>query len=187
MAKLKTITIDGRAFSIEVDNDGRFHAEHDGDALAADTLAEIEKKLRARCRRAKVRLSLPVSVAGVVIQQKDRYGRVSGRRIDGIGTMHATITGLHAQNSDVLLEYPDGEKERRGRWGEAGFLTQRLSNAQIAEYVRLATADRDAHDALEAWKKKHAIDDPAAYVREHAAAQLDEADERDVVTDGDPR
>jgi len=175
MAKFKTVEIDGRKFDVELDSDGHFRALDDGDLVKADTFTALQEKLRARCRRQKVRLALPITLLGVTQkpnpQAPHSWERGSALRPDR-DTVDATVTGVHAQNRDLLTELPDGTKHRMDGNGYAreGTITRRLTAAEKATYIRLATAAADADEALETFVAGVKIDNAREWVREQVEA-----------------
>lgn len=195
MAKFKTVEIDGTKFEVELDSDGYFRALDDGDLVKAPTFTELQEKLRKRRRRAKVRLALPITLLGVTAAP-DPEARHSWQRTPGIrparDTVDAVVTGVHAQNRDLLTELADGTKQRLGGYGHGseGVMARRLTAAEKTEYVRLATVAHEADEALDAFVDGVKIGNARAWVTDQVEAaekaQLDAEPATEAPTE-DPR
>jgi hypothetical protein len=195
MAKFKTITIDGTSFSVELDDDGHFRALDDGDLVKAPTFSELTEKLRKRRRRAKVRLSLPITLLGVT-QKPDPAMKHSWQRTTALrpapDTVDATVTGLHAQNRDMLVTLADGTKERMdgNGYSREGIVARQLTAAEKAKYVELSLAASAAGDALDAFVDKVKVGNARQWVIEQVEkaeqALLDAEPPAEELT-GDPR
>jgi hypothetical protein len=191
----KAIEIDGQKFKVDVTDDGMFRALHDGDPISAQTYADLSDKLRKRLRRAKVRLALPVTLLGVTMAPpptRERSWMPDKPLRPAQATVDAVITGIHAQNRDVLIDLPDGTKHRASGYAHRneGTIARRLTPEEAATYVQLAKAADEADTALAAFVEKVGITDAREWVREQveAAEKAKPDTEVDVPTFiGDPR
>jgi hypothetical protein len=196
MAKFKTVEIDGRKFDVELDGDGHFSALDDGDLVKAETFSALQEKLRTRRRRQKVRLSLPITLLGVTQAPDPAVVKHSWQRTpmlrEAPETVDATVTGLHAQNRDLLVVMADGTKDRMdgNGYGREGIIARRLTAAEKATYVRLATAADAADAALKTFVDGVKISNARNWVREQVeAAEKAQLDAEPAVeeTPADPR
>lgn len=184
--EVNKVRIDGREITIHYAN-GKFRATVEGHEYTAESEKALIDKLRASLRTAKARLKLPITIINVV-PKKSQWGHQSSWGI-GIGTRHAIITGLHAQNNDLLIEDEAGTKERkRGHsWSSDGLVCRRMTPAQIDEYVALAQAAESTKKALDAFEERYKIENVEKWVAKELAAAVDQIAEPAVEATGDPR
>jgi hypothetical protein len=148
--KYGTFEADGWKFDIAITGDGKFTTTADGESYTADTYEKLKTKIVRACRREKVRLALPATVA----KQSSRFGDETQRIFDVV------VTGIHQRSHDVLyrneLDHKAGSIENYG-----DHLMVRLTMEQRDKYLELQKAKKDATAAFEAFQKKYkySVDD----------------------------
>ena len=158
-----TEQIDGRKVTVHVNlESGLWTALHDQESIAHGATREIViQKARASLRRKKVRLAIPATLVDVEGNAKP---------------FHVTITGLHAQNHDILYKALDrkdtGRLSSRRHWGRYAEPCPRLTEADLTEFVTLRKAVHDTAAAFEKWQKKHVIRDSEQFVKDAIEAQV---------------
>ncbi len=158
-----TETIDGRAVTVWVDVEtGLWGAHVDSENLArGHTRKEVIKKARAALRRKKVRLSIPATIVDLKGDGKP---------------LHVIITGLHAQNSDVLYQTA-GDNKDKGRldnydYGRSTELCPRLDDAAVAEFQSLRHAAQTSAAAFDEWQKQHVTLNRETFVKDAIEEQV---------------
>jgi hypothetical protein len=193
----KPIEIDGQTFEVRVTDDGAFRANLQGGEVGADTYNELREKLTRLSRKAKVRLDLPITLLGVT-QKPDpsKTTRHSWEKTqvlrEAADTVDATVTGLHAQNQDVMLVLADSTKYRHSghSYSRDGLIARRLTADERATYVRLATAAAEATAAAAAFVDSVAVGNARDWIEDQVAAAQKAAVDQEPATvepTGDPR
>lgn len=151
-----TEQIDGRTVTLLVDlESGLWRATHDHEIIASGATRDIViKKARASLRRQKVRLSIPATIVDAEGNDKP---------------FHVVITGLHAQNNDVLYRAVD--RKDKGRlsnrsWMRHDEVCPRLTDEELTKFATLRKAAHDAAAAFQKWQKKHVIRDSEQFVKD---------------------
>jgi hypothetical protein len=173
--KITTVTVGDEEVEIEVDMNGRFHAEYDGQSVGGDTLQEVKDHLVKMNRKVLDERAVPVTIIGIVPveKQKDRHGfRTSDPFEDGVGVLNAKLRGRHARTREFLYiaEGENAEERKKFSLHYSGskryqVACRRLSLAESLEYIRLAKAAEFAQQQLDVWIDARRLD-PAKAVGE---------------------
>ena len=148
--KYGTFEADGRKFAIEITDSGTFRTVIDGDPYSADTYEKLKAKIVRACRKEKVRLALPATLAHGVRRFNDD---------DHDAVFDITITGIHQRSKDVLYRKDADHKAGTADYNDK--ILVRLTREQKDKYLELRIAVREAKKAFEAFQNKHAysVDD----------------------------
>lgn len=140
MIKLKTIDVKGKKFDVEVNEDGHFFADFDGERVKGLSIDLLTHTLLRRMSLKK-KIAIPFC-----IWKSDRWDNRGGKLAKGV------ITGIYGSNGNLLVKF-DGAKagEQYSTWGNTRFFN--LSSG--AELERLNLAVQKATAELEAFEKKH--------------------------------
>lgn len=180
MAEVKVF----RGVGIIVNSDGIFRAQVAGEWLYAETLKEVESKVEKILKKTKVSVSIPVSQLGVVWSDAPyRQGRWS----NGIGVRHLTVTGIHGGTGNVIVkDEKTGKTEQLTGW-RAG-VVRRLTDVEVAEYVRLAAEERAAVRALRTYVGQFELKgDLPDQIKEAQGEKIDTPVESEELVSDDPR
>jgi hypothetical protein len=144
---LKTVEIDGRTIDVDVDDDGEFYANVDGDRYTAPALKVLIERLRKHIR-SYGRISVPVTRLE------------TGWRADNkVEIEHLDLVGVHASNRNLLIRTVTGNQGRRTKVGEttqhrgSGDLYRRLTDTEVktirAMYERKQRIEKEIDEWLE--------------------------------------
>jgi len=140
-----TMEVRGHEFDVTVER-GHFQAVHDGNQLSDTTWEGLRDQLMRATKVAAAKIAIDfVTMAG-------------GKPERGI------VTGQHAANRNLLVEWPERASGGRHRNKEqlASYnlnpALRPLSADELSEWVRLSGEARDARDALSAWEGERKID-----------------------------
>lgn len=165
--KVTTVDVGGEEVGIEVDGNGRFRAEYDGEHVAGNTLQEVKDQLAKMNRKALDSRAIPVTVVGIVqTPTKDNRWDRSDPFENGIGVINAKFRGRHARTSQWLLIAEGQNDAERKKFTISGYhersqyqvLCRRLSLAETLEYIRLAKAAEFAKQQLDVWIGERRVD-----------------------------
>jgi hypothetical protein len=165
--KLKTESIDGYKFDIEILDSGEFYTRIHGEEVEAPSLKGLTDKVRKMIRRAG-RIAVPVTH----ITTRYRHNKETPE------VTQVILTGIHGSNRNIL--YKD---EKTGESEQASYSSEfykRLTGEEIAAYIALVKAAEAASRAVETWKEKHRVNphqliEQAAEKTETKPADPDEA------------
>lgn len=151
MIPLKIRKVD---FQVQVNSQGEFYTEYEGERVGALTLEELRSKLTKLTKK-------PVNIP---------FARIYDGRI-----RHGVIRGVHATNRNLLIKF-DGQKgvEQEYGWQREGSNYLALTSAEEEVYLGLHKELKKAQDAVDAFENKHALDVPKAL--ESAGANDEEKD-----------
>lgn len=92
------IEVRGTSYPVTVDEAGRWHTIVGSERITGDTRAELQDKLRELSAKAAVRVEIPfvLMTAG------------GGIRREGDGTARGIVTGIHAGNGNMLVDWKTG-------------------------------------------------------------------------------
>lgn len=153
----------GESVDIHVDNEGKFYAEHDNETYAALTRQELLEDLHKAISRAKSANPVEVTVLGLVptdpIADRTRFGRDAAFK-SGDGVVNAKLRGKHGRNwGTFLFVTADKAKTKFQMQGtREATVARRLTEAEIAEYMRLTATFRAAESARDAFIESVQID-----------------------------
>jgi hypothetical protein len=139
---LTTLEINGKDFEIEVNEMGQFYTELDGESITADGLDQLMAKLRCLVKQVDVRIPFWRWVRNSTTKQCSLRG--------------GNITGMHASNSNILIEWNDGACEQE--WGYGRYVERYMrleTEALQMEYIALQEASEQARAAVRAFEKQH--------------------------------
>jgi hypothetical protein len=160
MTKLLDETIGGDSISITVDNTGVFRATYDEEEYSAKTLEELRALLkRAEAKRAG-RQAIEVTVIDLVPADKAQSRNYAPDPFEeGRGVVHALLRKRHERQSAYLLTSVGGVKFQIRSYGTGSKgICRRLTDAEVAEYLRLGAAVDEAKAAFEAFREQALID-----------------------------
>lgn len=142
--------VDGVTYQINITYDGRFSTTYDDDEISSKTLDKLLARLRSLMRKRKVteKAALPVTVLG---------GRGYYYNKEEEKFRHGVVTGIHASNNNILFKQ-DGGKQGTEQLSGYNNVYRRLTDAEMAEYIKLVRAQEAAREAVENWDKEHRID-----------------------------
>ena len=142
-----TEKIDGREVTLSVSAEsGVWTVTLNHDQIASGmTRDDVLKKARKALRTAALRVKIPASL--MLESDDDKPARVE----------HIVITGLHARNGNVLMtNVESGEKKQHdGYWD--GIISERLSDEDAAEFVRLDAVKQAAERAYNEFVDQHKV------------------------------
>ncbi len=171
---------------------GFFSASVAGDYYSAKTKDELLDKLAKAVKKTRARINVPLTMIGRVARVvKPGIGsHRSWTTYDpGVGYTHVTLIGTHAGTGRLLLRKDDGSKLEEDRFGyrnDDAALCRRLTDAEVAEYIKLHTEKLRAEKAFEKFKSRVEIKDPEKFVAKKLAQAADEVKE-EPEPDDDPR
>lgn len=139
-----SLNINGAKVLVEITRRGWFTAEYDGADFEAESLKALEAKLTKATRVKLADLKVPFSI----ITSANRYGAE-------MVIKHGICRGLNQQNQHPLVTYDDGEKGTVSGYGEK--VLRRLTDAEIADWIRLREARDAALSAYEGWVNERQI------------------------------
>jgi len=136
----------GVTVEIFVDNDGTWKAEFGGRELHADTRDKLAGKIAVQAKKVTANVRVPFT------RVTDGSGSWGSNRITAVD---GVATGFHSANGNVLVTWASGVKEQ---FKDHGSTSVPLDADEKAEYVRLATAAREARNALREFDNIHRMD-----------------------------
>lgn len=153
---IKPMKIDGREIPVEVDEEGLFFTNVDGDRFTAPTFKALDEKV---CRH--LRTYKRVNIPATLIRDDGGWNE----RI-----IQIVLTGIHSSNRNVLYreDRPKASTDQLRFYNSSVY--QRLTMEQIAEYKRLCAAQRAAGKAVERWEERYKVN--ANKLIEEAQAKL---------------
>lgn len=165
--RLKRVEVMGRKVDVSVDEAGAFRAAVDGAALRADTLAELERRIRAALRKRRARVEVQF-----VHVHRGRYEFTTGIRA-------GVAVGLHATTDRALVCWEDGKTVQVDRL----FAHDCLRPLEVKELVmlrRLIDAKDAADRGLAEFIEARALDVDRV-LRQKVAAESERLAAADVV------
>lgn len=185
---LKTITIQGNKYDINVDSDGEFTCRVGVDFLKTDTLKEMIKLVGRSARKNKVEVAIPAMLIGARVRDDD--SPYSHRRGVTIGFTCKPITVIGIDNSTNELKYrdADGHVGKRERFGfdDREYIGKPMTPAEVKEWLRLRKEKHAAADAFSTFNKKFEFKDLHGLVKDALNAAVDDPKETPEA-DEDPR
>lgn len=114
--KLKTITVKGQQFDVEVDQAGKFGTNYPNKRFYSfASLQELEQDLTKELSKPTFKASIPFA------RWKD------GKLLKGVGT------GIHGRTSNVLVKWEDGSTSQEDSWSYHG-----------SDFLRFPTPEEEA-------------------------------------------
>jgi predicted glycosyl hydrolase (DUF1957 family) len=191
---IRTITIAGETYTIDVNSDGEFSTHVGGEYIKSDKLAAVLARMKKAARAARVEVAIPIMLLG--------HRRFSGtkwhrERVKG-DAFRATVYGINRKRDEFMIRYDDAAKDTISetlgrRWsGGDSFIAKPAKNpadeaTMIAEYHRLVKAKDDAIAAFEKFRDKHRFEDIRKVVEQAQREAVDDPKEPAVEESEDPR
>lgn len=164
MVKVRDVTIRGKKLEVWSDEKGVFHsnidggsidwhATNEGNVISADTMKSLLGKLD---NRLKPNSKVKIPFVRWSMPEFD-YGYQSGTKERKPYLRQGTITGVHAANGNILVQWADckGTEQQRS-WRDDLYL--KMTETQAAAYVKLQQEKIRIEAEIEAQEKKYGID-----------------------------
>lgn len=142
--KLKTYTVDGVSFEIEVTPGGEFAAIVDGAQMRTNSLKSLEEKIK-RHLRTTYSIAVPVTFISDELDLEDK-----------LKIRQATLTGIHAGNQNVIAKDDKTGMTEQLRYFH-GHALRRLTGDEIQAIVALNRAALAAMRAVRDFLEEHEI------------------------------
>jgi hypothetical protein len=152
-----THDVSGERIEIHVHSDGIFQATFSEEEYNAKTLEELKAKLEKAVKAARNEKAVPCTVLGFrpVEKRKGSAGFSDEPFEAGLGFVQAKLRGKHARQHETYLLMTDDGKQRfqLNGWRSSNgvTLTERLGEAEIAQYLELAKIAEAAQAELNAF------------------------------------
>lgn len=141
--QIKPLRIDGCTLDVFVSETGEFSSRWNGDRIAAPTLKALREKRQKQIRSAG-RIAVPCTlIEDMWHSDKPRITQI-------------TLVGIHAGNSNPLYKEDGEDTTEQLRWSGSKVF-RRLTDEEIAEFLRLKQEITAAEAALEAWKAERSV------------------------------
>lgn len=148
--KLSTETIGDQKIEIEVEQGGMFVASFNDHDYRASTRVELLDQLKTAVKKAAQQGMVDVSVLGLVPTTNDDrlYSRTTPYKL-GDGVVHAKLRSRHEREYNTYLLVSDAKQKFKVSGSLEGTIARRLTDPEVAEYLRLREALRVATTAVE--------------------------------------
>ena len=200
--EVKKEKIESHEVTFSVDDEGTWYASAAllDDAVWAKSLQEVRTKVRAKLRRATMKLAIKATIVNVLPdseREKSWHSRDDAARANEI--RHITLTGISVRGGssygEVMYSFDEsGEKAKKKNVHQShtepdqvGVVCRRLTKPEEKEYRTLRDAFDNARDALDAWIKDHRIENVTAFLEEQIQQKIDAEPSEEEPETEDPR
>lgn len=131
-------------FEVQIDDDGKFSTrvgqKYIGGCATKD---ELKKRVNAQIRKELVHASVPLT-------------KLEGSRRYGYKAISGKAVGMHSSHGSVLVHWDNGTKEQVPSYSGRDYMGL-LTEAEQAEWVKLASAKAVADEELQRFTGAHSI------------------------------